>query len=58
MLACSTDDIHTELLPLSLPLTKFLYHDVTAPTGRRFPHYQGFIITLRHTALGRTPLDE
>ena len=22
------------------------------------PHYQGFTITLRHTTLGRTPLDE
>ena len=31
-----------------------------APTPRRPrpPHYLGFTITLRHTAIGRTPLDE
>jgi len=26
-------------------------------SGPRPPHYQGFMITLRHTILGRTPLD-
>jgi hypothetical protein len=35
----------------------FFYHDTTAPNGPR-PHYRGFMITLRHTTLGRTPLDE
>ena len=30
----------------------------TAPRGPRPPHYRGFTITLRHTTLGRTPLDE
>jgi len=30
----------------------------TAPSGPGPPHYQGFTITLRHTTLGRTPLDE
>jgi hypothetical protein len=30
----------------------------TAPTGPGPPHYPGFTITLRHTTLGRTPLDE
>jgi len=38
--------------------TDFFYHDATAPSGPRSPHYQGFTITLRHTTLGRTPLDE
>jgi hypothetical protein len=30
----------------------------TAPTGPGPPHYRGFTITFRHTALGRTPLHE
>jgi hypothetical protein len=28
------------------------------PSGPRHPHYRGFIITLRHTTPGRTPLYE
>jgi hypothetical protein len=28
------------------------------PIGPRPPHYRGFMITLRHTTLGRMPLDE
>jgi hypothetical protein len=28
------------------------------PSGQRPPHYREFIITLRHTTLSRTPLDE
>jgi len=28
------------------------------PSGPRSPHYRGFVITLRHTELGRTSLDE
>jgi hypothetical protein len=34
------------------------FHGATAPSGRGPPHYRGFTITLRHTTLGRTPLDE
>jgi hypothetical protein len=30
----------------------------TAPSGPGPPRYRGFTITLRHTTLGRTPLDE
>jgi len=30
----------------------------TAPSELRLPLYRGFIITLRHKTLGRTPLDE
>jgi hypothetical protein len=33
-------------------------HGTTAPSGSRPPHYWGFTITLRHTTVGRTPLDE
>ena len=29
-----------------------------SPSGPWPPHYRGFTITLRHTILGRTPLDE
>jgi hypothetical protein len=35
-----------------------LYCGATALLGLRPPHYRGFTITLRHTTLGRTPLDE
>ena len=33
-------------------------HDATAPRGPGPPHCRGFTITLRHTTLGGTPLDE
>jgi hypothetical protein len=33
-------------------------HGLAAPSGPGHAHCQGFIIALRHTALGRTPLDE
>jgi hypothetical protein len=39
-------------------LNIFFFNDSTAPWGPRPPHYRGFTITLRHTTLGRTPLDE
>ena len=32
-------------------------HGATARSGPCLPHYGGFTITLRHTTLGRTPLD-
>ena len=35
----------------------FFYQGATAPKGPR-THYWGFTITLRHTTVGRTPLDE
>jgi hypothetical protein len=34
------------------------FRGTTAPSGPRPPHYRGFTITLRHTALERNPLDE
>ena len=36
----------------------FFFNGTTAPSRPRFPYYRGFTITLRHTTLGRTPLDE
>jgi hypothetical protein len=38
--------------------TPFFPNGSTAPWGPRPPHFRGFTITLRHTTLGRTPLDE
>jgi hypothetical protein len=34
------------------------YNGTTAPSGPGRPHYRGFTITLRHSTVGRTPLDE
>jgi len=34
------------------------YHGATAPSGPRPTHCRGFMITLKHTTLVRTPLDE
>jgi hypothetical protein len=36
----------------------FFFHSATAHRGPGSPHYRGFTIILRHTTLGRTPLDE
>ena len=36
----------------------FFLYDPTARCEPGTPHYRGFTITLRHTTLGRTPLDE
>ena len=34
------------------------FHGTTVPSGPGSPQFRGFIITLRHTTLGRIPLDE
>ena len=34
------------------------YHGSTTPCWSRPPHCWGFMVTLRHTTVGRTPLDE
>jgi hypothetical protein len=49
LLLCHSSD----LLPLG-----FFLHGATAPSGPGPPDCRGFTITLRHTTLGRTPLDE
>jgi len=33
-------------------------HNATAPSGAEPLHCRGFTITLRHTTIGRTPLNE
>jgi len=38
--------------------TLVFFYGATAPRGPGPPHCRGFTVTLRHTALGRTPLDE
>jgi len=38
--------------------TPFSFHYASFPNGPGSPHYRSFTITLRHTALDRTPLDE
>jgi hypothetical protein len=44
---------------VSTKIKLFFSNGSTAPRGPRPPHYRGFTITLiRHTTLGRTPLDE
>jgi hypothetical protein len=36
----------------------FLQWHIRPPSGPRSPHYRGFTVTLRHTTLGKTPLDD
>jgi len=38
--------------------TVLFFRGATAPIGRRSLHCRGFTIILRHTTVGRTPLDE
>ena len=40
------------------PQQPFIFYDMTALSWPGPPHYLGFTITLRHTTLCRTPLDE
>ena len=48
----------TILLCMPCIYTFFFANGATAPSGPGPPHYRGFTITLRHTTLGSTPLDE
>ena len=45
---------------LKLPILKLVFFLPWGnnPIGPRSPHYRGFMITLRHATLDRTPLDE
>jgi hypothetical protein len=45
-------------MPSRRAQTHIFPHDATDPSGSGTPHYRGFTITLRHTTLGGTPLDE
>jgi hypothetical protein len=42
---------------LHISHASLFFHGAAAPSGSG-PHYRGFTIILRHTTLGRTPLDE
>ena len=54
-----TDIYPDSLLDIDLFSTiNIFFHGATAPSGPGPPYYRGFTITLRHTTLGRTPLDE
>ena len=37
---------------------KFFFHVATAPSGPATSHCRGFTMTIRHTTLSRTPVDE
>jgi len=41
-----------------MSLGNLILHGATDPSGPGPLHYQGFMITLRHTTLGTTPLDK
>ena len=43
---------------LKTKLVFVLFHGGTVPSGPGSPHYWGFTTTLRHTTLGRTPMDK
>jgi hypothetical protein len=39
-------------------IINFFFYGATTPSGPGPPHYRRFTITLRHTSVGKTPLDE
>jgi len=50
---------HTFLYTISFPSwVRVFFYGATAPGGPGLPQYRGFTITLRHTTLVMTPLDE
>jgi len=56
----NTEEKHKtyQLCHLDETWTGSFFHGATAPRGQGPPHYRDFTITLRHTTLGRTLLDE
>jgi hypothetical protein len=40
------------------PSAVILFTMANSPNGQKLLHYRGFMITLRHTTLSRTPLDQ
>jgi hypothetical protein len=48
----------TRILIIYMPTHIHFFHGATAPSGPGPRHYRGFMITLRHTTFGRSPLDE
>jgi len=53
-----THNINTSIVHCDVKKVCIFFHDLTAPIGPGSLLCQGFTITLRHTTLGRTPLDE
>jgi len=51
-------ELNSSVITTKTPLISPHPHVGRAPNGPGPPHYRGFTITLRHTALGRTPLNE
>jgi hypothetical protein len=49
---------NVSLSQYSHPLLNFISHGAIVPCRPGTPHYRGFTITLRHTTLDSTPLDE
>jgi len=45
-------------MAFQLHFSLFYFHGLQIPSRPGPPHYRGFTITLRHTTLGRNPLDE
>jgi hypothetical protein len=51
-------DVNWDNLAFTLYYLQFFSSGAAAPSGPGHPHYRGFTITLRHSTLDRTPLDE
>ena len=61
LILCSEEKRWKNREYVSLPRQLFFFtmaQQPPPPSGPRSPHYPGFMITLRHTTLGRTPLDD
>jgi hypothetical protein len=57
--SCNALEFHKDVRFDALLNQNYCFFDsVIAPSGPEPPHSRGFTITLRHTTLGRTPVDE
>jgi hypothetical protein len=51
--------LHSSYIMSYIYVFNFFYNlTQQPPIGPRRPHYRGFMFTLRHTTVGRTPMDE
>jgi hypothetical protein len=56
LLHCSKKPENSDLhFASALPV--IFFYGATAPSGAVPPHYRGFMLTLRHTTLDRTPMN-
>ena len=51
------DPVLKMILLIFCPVCR-IFHVAAAPGGPEPLHYRGFTVALRHTTVGRTPLDE